>query len=61
MARILFLHHGVSMHLISEKWFVRDWGRRLVAAILQSLEEEVPAEWASTLAWSRQAVDLDTK
>ena len=48
------------MHLISDKWFVRDWGRRLVAAILQSLEE-VPAEWTDTLAWSRQAVGLDTK
>ncbi|KAF7591308.1 hypothetical protein BBP40_001684 [Aspergillus hancockii] len=59
MARILFLHYGVGMHLLSDRWFVKDWGRRLVSTVLQPVEE-IPAEWEETVAWTRQAVDLDT-
>ncbi|GMF90134.1 unnamed protein product [Aspergillus oryzae] len=58
MARILFLHYGVGMHLLSDRWFVRDWGRRLVSTVLQPLKE-IPPEWKETVAWTRQAVDLD--
>ncbi|KAE8389767.1 hypothetical protein BDV23DRAFT_184203 [Aspergillus alliaceus] len=58
MARILFLHYGVGMHLLSDRWFVKDWGRRLVSTVLQPLKE-IPAEWIETVAWTRQAVDLD--
>ncbi|EAW11884.1 uncharacterized protein ACLA_006410 [Aspergillus clavatus NRRL 1] len=57
LARILFLHYGVGMHLLSDKWYVSDWGRRLVAAVLQPLGE-IPPIWADTIAWTRQAVDL---
>ncbi len=33
-ARIIFLHYGVGMHLLSNKWYVGIWGRRLVATVL---------------------------
>lgn len=58
-ARILFLHYGVGMHLFSHRWFVRDWGRRLVAAVLQPLADEIPTEWAETIEWTKRAVGLD--
>lgn len=58
IARILFLHYGVGMHLLSDKWYVSDWGRRLVAAVLQPLQE-IPPIWTETITWIRQAVDLN--
>ncbi|KAK9545449.1 hypothetical protein V6000_009861 [Aspergillus fumigatus] len=59
IARILFLHYGVGMHLLSDKWYVSDWGRRLVAAVLQPLQD-IPPIWAETITWIRQAVDLNS-
>ncbi|KAF9883983.1 hypothetical protein FE257_002424 [Aspergillus nanangensis] len=58
VARILFLHYGVGMHLYSHRWFVKDFGRRVVAAVVEPLEE-IPAEWAETIEWTKQAVSLD--
>ncbi|GIC93437.1 uncharacterized protein Aud_009924 [Aspergillus udagawae] len=58
IARILFLHYGVGMHLLSDKWYVSDWGRRLVAAVLEPLQE-IPPIWSETITWIRQAVDLN--
>jgi hypothetical protein len=59
LARILFLHYGVCMRLLSHRWYVRDWGRQLVIATLEPLEE-IPSEWRETVAWIRQAVDADS-
>ncbi|KKK14578.1 hypothetical protein ARAM_006311 [Aspergillus rambellii] len=56
VARILFLYYGVGMHLLSEKWYVGVWGRRLVTAVLENLEE-IPPAWKETVTWARQAVD----
>ena len=58
MARMVFLHYGVGMHLLSENWYVGDWGRRMVAAVLQGAED-IPSTWADTIAWTQQAVGLD--
>ncbi|KAE8146225.1 gamma-glutamyltranspeptidase-domain-containing protein [Aspergillus avenaceus] len=58
MARVLFLHYGVGMHLLSDRWFVKDWGRRLVSTVLQPLKE-IPSEWAGTVTWTREAVRKD--
>ncbi|KAL4869226.1 hypothetical protein BDV12DRAFT_168127 [Aspergillus spectabilis] len=54
-ARMIFLHYGVGMHLLSNKWYVGLWGRRLVATVLQP-QEEIPPDWKDTVAWARQAV-----
>ena len=58
IARMLFLHYGVGMHLLSNKWYVGIWGRRLVGTVLQMLEasREVPDEWKGTVGWARRAV-----
>ncbi|KAL4779043.1 nucleophile aminohydrolase [Aspergillus varians] len=55
-ARIVFLHYGVGMHLLSDKWYVGIWGRRLVATVLQP-QEEIPPVWKETVVWARQAVE----
>ncbi|KAL2809642.1 nucleophile aminohydrolase [Aspergillus granulosus] len=57
-ARILFLHYGVGMHLLSNKWYVGIWGRRLVATVFQP-GEEIPAPWEETVRWARRAVGCD--
>ncbi|KAL4910820.1 hypothetical protein BDW74DRAFT_141953 [Aspergillus multicolor] len=54
-ARITFLHYGVGMHLLSNKWYVGVWGRRLVATVLGP-QEEIPAEWTETVLWARKMV-----
>ncbi|KAJ5826041.1 hypothetical protein N7474_003179 [Penicillium riverlandense] len=59
LARILFLHYGVCMRLLSHRWYVRDWGCQLVVATLEPLEE-IPSEWVESVAWIRQAVDADS-
>ena len=59
LCRILFLHYGVGLHLLSDRWYVGDWGRRLVGAVLDSAEDEVPLEWVDVVLWTRQAVGLD--
>ncbi|GLI75438.1 hypothetical protein PoHVEF18_003692 [Penicillium ochrochloron] len=58
MARIMLLFHGLSMHLMSRKWFARGSGRRLVLGILQPLEGDVPPEWLDLTQWIREAVDI---
>ncbi|RAK99649.1 uncharacterized protein BO80DRAFT_456355 [Aspergillus ibericus CBS 121593] len=59
VARVLFLHYGVGLHLLSDKWFVRDWGRRLIETVLQS-QEDVPSMWTDTIAWTREANNQPT-
>ncbi|KAI9374326.1 hypothetical protein BJX61DRAFT_498713 [Aspergillus egyptiacus] len=58
MARMIFLHYGVGMHLLSNKWYVGIWGRRLVATVVQP-HEEIPPIWEETVAWARRAVGCD--
>lgn len=60
MARILFLHYGVGLHLLSGRWYVGDWGRRLVAAVVESAGKDIPPEWIDIVMWTQQAVGLDT-
>ncbi|KAJ5092018.1 hypothetical protein NUU61_006888 [Penicillium alfredii] len=57
MARVLFLHYGVAMRLLCNRWYVRDWGRRLVMATLEPLGE-IPPEWSATISWMKQAVEI---
>lgn len=59
MALILFLHYGVGLHLLSERWYVGDWGRRLIMSILESLESKIPPEWVNVVLWAKIAVGLD--
>ena len=60
IARILFLHYGVALHLLSDRWYVGDWGQRLVATVLESVEGEIPPEWIDVVTWTRQTVGLGT-
>ncbi|KAJ5577974.1 uncharacterized protein N7459_006938 [Penicillium hispanicum] len=58
VARILFLHYAVAMRLVGNRWYVRDWGRRLVLATLEPLEE-IPSMWTDTISWMRTGLDID--
>ncbi|KAJ5724417.1 hypothetical protein N7493_006145 [Penicillium malachiteum] len=58
LARILFLHYASAMRLMCNRWYVRDWGRRLVLATVQPLEE-IPAMWIDTISWMKG--DIDTR
>ncbi|CAG8120448.1 unnamed protein product [Penicillium olsonii] len=58
IARVLFLHYGTAMRLLCHRWYVRDWGRRLVLATLESLED-IPPEWVDTISWIRRAAERE--
>ncbi|KAJ5903865.1 hypothetical protein N7504_006248 [Penicillium tannophilum] len=57
-ARILFLHYATAMRLLCNRWYVRDWGRRLVLATIQPLKE-IPPMWQDTISWMMQGIEVD--
>ncbi|KAJ5915564.1 hypothetical protein N7466_011497 [Penicillium verhagenii] len=58
VARILFLHYATAMRLVCNRWYVRDWGRRLVLETIQPLQE-IPPMWQDTISWMRQGIEGD--
>ena len=58
VVRILTLHYGVAMRLLSNRWYVSDFGRRLVRAMLASLDE-IPPIWTGTLSWIKYALEIE--
>ena len=46
------------MRLLCHRWYVRDWGRRLVLATLEPLDE-IPQEWEEIISWIRQAAERE--
>lgn len=58
IARIIFLHYSVSMCLWGNRWYVRDWGRRSVLAILDPIDE-IPPTWAETISWIKEGVEIN--
>lgn len=58
LARILFLHYASAMRLVSNRWYVRDWGRRLIHATVQPLEE-IPPTWRDTISWMKEGIEID--
>ncbi|KAJ5331206.1 hypothetical protein N7476_000989 [Penicillium atrosanguineum] len=58
IARILFLHYSVAMRLWGNRWYVRDWGRRSVLAILNTIDE-IPPHWAETISWIKEGVEIN--
>lgn len=57
IARILFLHYAMAMHLIRNRWYVRDLGCRLAVAMLKSIEE-IPSTWAETISWIKRDIEV---
>ena len=58
-ARVLFLHYSVAMCLMCNRWYVCDWGRRAVLAILEPLDE-IPPQWEQTISWIKQVVEFNS-
>jgi hypothetical protein len=54
MARILFIHYGVVLHLGSDRWFVGNSGKRLVMDIAPLIEGD--GEWEHVLRWAKMSV-----
>ncbi|KAJ5082221.1 hypothetical protein N7532_011264 [Penicillium argentinense] len=57
LARILFMHWGVAMRLLYNRWYVRDWGRQLVLATLEPMKEP-PPKWIEEVAWIKRAAEI---
>lgn len=58
IARVLFLHYGIAMRLLCHRWYVRDWGRRLVMATLEQLDK-IPLEWEDIISWIRRDIERE--
>ncbi|KAJ5389245.1 uncharacterized protein N7496_000313 [Penicillium cataractarum] len=56
MARIILLFHGLGMHLHSERWPIKDSGKRLVLAVLPR-KNDVSSQWEDLITWMELAVN----
>lgn len=46
-ALVILAHYAVVLHLLRERWWVGDWGARVIQAVGRSLEWE----WRKALGW----------
>jgi hypothetical protein len=54
------MHYGVVLYSISDRWYVKDAGRRVVgtlAPLLYNAEEE-QREWGEIVDWARKIVGI---
>ncbi|CAG7934261.1 unnamed protein product [Penicillium olsonii] len=58
IARMIFLFHGLDLHLASRKWFTAGAGRRLVLGVLQADGLEIPPQWSDLASWMILAVEI---
>jgi hypothetical protein len=57
IAGLLFLFHGLQMHLLWRRWYVRDYGRRLFFGFLPTFAESIPTKWTGLVVWMTQIVN----
>ncbi|GLA54685.1 hypothetical protein AnigIFM63604_000831 [Aspergillus niger] len=60
IAYILLMYYGLTLHLDSHAWFISGAGKQLILDVLSRMgvEGEIPREWAETIRWVRQVVDV---
>ncbi|RAK85203.1 hypothetical protein BO79DRAFT_156442 [Aspergillus costaricaensis CBS 115574] len=60
VAYILLLFYGLTLHLDSHKWYISGAGKQLILNILSRMGDkgDIPLEWAETICWVRQVVDV---
>ena len=58
LAKVLFLHWGLSMRLLCNRWYVRDWGRQLILATLEPFDE-IPPKWLDDINWIKRAAEIN--
>jgi hypothetical protein len=58
LALAILAHYGVIVHLLRDRWWAADYGKRLVQAILPILVES-KREWAELVQRSWTAVASD--
>jgi gamma-glutamyltranspeptidase/glutathione hydrolase len=56
---MIFLHYGVGLHILSNKWYTQLSGRRFVSAFLAMLGDNIPPEWIDNIACAKRAIDID--
>ena len=59
IARVLFLHYAVALHLLSTRWFVQFSGKRLLLCFLCHVEENPPSWAADAIDWAKRSIELD--
>lgn len=58
LANLCFLHYGVALHLLTERWFAKDAGRRLVRALQSSFDNPDP-QWVEMIEWAKTSVGIE--
>ena len=61
MAKLFFVHYGVALHLLTDRWFAKDSGKRLVRALLPSFgtDDKESVEWVDTIQWAKRSVGIE--
>lgn len=57
LACLLFVHYGMVLHLLSNWWFTRDAGKRLIRALLPYCSA-VDKSWRDTIEWAKRSVGI---
>jgi len=58
MAKLFFVHYGVALHLLTDRWFAKDAGKRLVRALLPSFDT-AEQKWVDATEWAKRSVGIE--
>jgi hypothetical protein len=54
LALLILAHYGVVLHIGSDTWFIRTWGRQVVEYVY----ERLPPDWRHRVTWAARKVDF---
>jgi hypothetical protein len=58
MAKLIFVHYGVALHLLTDRWFAKDAGKRLVRDLLRSFGT-ADQQWVDAIEWAKKSVGIE--
>lgn len=58
MAQLIFVHWGILLHELRDRWWARDFGSSLVHSLSTELRRVGP-HWVDATAWARSEVGLE--
>ncbi|CCU81456.1 C6 zinc finger domain-containing protein [Blumeria hordei DH14] len=58
MSRLIFLHYGVIIHVLRDRWFVDGAGKRIIASLIENIETSDSEEFKNMILWARSVVGL---
>lgn len=58
IAKLLFVHYGVTLQLIDHRWFAKNAGKRLVRALVPYFGT-AELKYAEIIQWAKKSVGIE--